>query len=102
MREARARARRRRRRATRTFGFGSLVGAGLGYVLGTRDGRERYDAFVAAARRFSEDPSVDRVKAQASSYVNTGRSKVEETVQQAGNTAADKVAQTREQVVEKD
>jgi hypothetical protein len=102
VRERRARLRRRRRRATRTFGFGSVLGAGLGYVLGSREGRERYDAIVAAARKVAEDPKVDRVVAQATSYVNAGRTKAEETVAQAGNAAADKVAQTREQVVDKD
>jgi hypothetical protein len=35
------------------FRFGLMVGLAAGYVLGTRDGRERYDQIVAAARAFA-------------------------------------------------
>jgi hypothetical protein len=35
-----------------------VVGAGVGYVLGTRAGRERFDQIVAQARRFWESNSV--------------------------------------------
>jgi hypothetical protein len=35
-----------------------LVGAGIGYVLGAKAGRERYDEIVAAARRFAGSQTV--------------------------------------------
>jgi hypothetical protein len=38
-----------------------VVGLGVGYVLGSRAGRERYDQIVAKAQRFWNDP---RVKTQ--------------------------------------
>jgi hypothetical protein len=38
-----------------------VVGLGVGYVLGTRAGREKYDKMKAAASAFWNDP---RVKAQ--------------------------------------
>ncbi len=46
-----------------------LVGGAVGYVLGTRAGRERYDQMVDQASRFWGDPRVqdrvDEVKQQA-------------------------------------
>jgi hypothetical protein len=38
-----------------------VVGLGVGYVLGSRAGRERYDQIVAKAQQFWNDP---RVKSQ--------------------------------------
>ncbi|MGW5371159.1 YtxH domain-containing protein [Streptomyces sp. NPDC004009] len=35
-----------------------IAGAALGYVLGTRAGRERYEQLKKAARRFAENPAV--------------------------------------------
>ena len=40
-----------------------VVGLGVGYVLGSRAGRERYDQIVAKAQQFWNDP---RVKTQVS------------------------------------
>jgi hypothetical protein len=37
-----------------------LVGLVLGYVLGTRAGRERYEQMARAARAFMENPGVRR------------------------------------------
>lgn len=42
------------------FRYGLLAGAGIGYVLGTRAGRERYEQMRRAARRLW-----DRVDASA-------------------------------------
>ncbi|MGX2997363.1 YtxH domain-containing protein [Streptomyces sp. JNUCC 64] len=35
-----------------------VAGLALGYVLGTRAGRERYDRLKESARRFAENPAV--------------------------------------------
>jgi hypothetical protein len=35
-----------------------IVGAGAGYVLGTRDGRQRYEQLKAKAQTLWEDPKV--------------------------------------------
>lgn len=40
-----------------------MVGAGIGYVLGTRAGRQQYDKIVAEAQKVWRDPRVQR-KAQ--------------------------------------
>lgn len=51
---------------------GILVGAAIGYVLGAKAGRERYDQIVRAYHRVVENP----------------------TVRKAAGTAKDKVADT--------
>ncbi|KUH38496.1 MULTISPECIES: hypothetical protein [Streptomyces] len=46
------------------------VGAAVGYVLGTRAGREQYEKLRASARRLSANPAVRNV---AESATQTGR-----------------------------
>lgn len=45
--------------------FGVLLGAGIGYVLGARDGRERYEQIQQQAQRIWKDPRVQEKKQQA-------------------------------------
>ena len=40
---------------------GFLLGLAVGYVLGTRAGRERYDQLVQAYRRLMDHPAVQGV-----------------------------------------
>ncbi|WP_236240599.1 YtxH domain-containing protein [Streptomyces sp. CC228A] len=47
-----------------------VVGLAIGYVLGTRAGRERYEKLVTSARRVSENPAVRNA---AESAAQTGR-----------------------------
>jgi hypothetical protein len=47
-----------------------VAGLALGYVLGTRAGRERYEKLVRAARQISQNPAVRNV---AESATHTGR-----------------------------
>jgi len=42
-----------------------LAGAGVGYVLGTRAGRERYEQIRRGARRIWQDPRVAEKRHQA-------------------------------------
>ncbi|WP_214105185.1 hypothetical protein [Acrocarpospora catenulata] len=60
------------------------VGLGLGYVLGTRAGRERYEQIVHTARRISDDPRVQ----EAAGLV---RAKVSSAGTAAKDMAADKM-----------
>ncbi|MCU1422442.1 MAG: YtxH protein [Microbacteriaceae bacterium] len=46
-----------------------LVGVGIGYVLGTRAGREKYDEIKAAVDRLWNDPRVQRQVNQAEDFV---------------------------------
>lgn len=42
-----------------------LAGVGVGYVLGTRAGRERYEQMRAQAQRLWQDPRVEQKRQQA-------------------------------------
>ena len=54
-----------------------ITGVGVGYVLGTRAGRERFDQMVAQARRFWESPTVQEavgvVQTQAGQLYDEGK-----------------------------
>jgi hypothetical protein len=70
-----------------------ITGVGVGYVLGTRAGREKFDQMVAQARKFWESPTVQEaagvVQAQAAKLYDEGKQVVTEQVhrlQSNGNT----------------
>ena len=46
-----------------------VAGLGLGYVLGTRAGREKYEQLKTAAMKFWNDPRVQRQVDAAESFV---------------------------------
>lgn len=93
LREATPRRRRRSKRRRNVFGrLGLALGAAVGYVLGTRDGRERYDQMVAAARQLRERPEVKRIVEQAPGAIDA-------TVGQVAEKAADKLGEARERIL---
>jgi hypothetical protein len=61
-----------------------LGGVGVGYLLGTRAGRERFDQIVSTARRFWESPTVQEaaglVQAQAVKLYEQGKQVVGDTL----------------------
>ena len=65
-----------------------ITGVGVGYVLGTRAGRERFDQMVAQARRFWESPTVQEaagvVQAQANRLYDEGKQAMAEQVHRFG------------------
>lgn len=65
-----------------------LGGLAVGYVLGTREGRERYNQLVAAARKILDHPTVQEargvVQAQANKLYTEGK-----------DVVSDKLGQTR-------
>ena len=46
-----------------------IVGLGLGYVLGTRAGRERYEQIKAGAEKIWHDPRVQQQVTQVEQFV---------------------------------
>lgn len=68
------------------------TGAAVGYVLGTRAGRQRYEAMVGKARQVMERPDVkeatEAIQAQANRLYDEGRQKVRDrarTLRARGN-----------------
>jgi hypothetical protein len=61
-----------------------LAGLGIGYVLGTRDGRERYEQIKAQATKAWNNPRVQETADKA-------QTKAQDAVKQAAGTAQDKV-----------
>ncbi len=60
-----------------------IVGLGIGYVLGTKAGRERYEQLRTLARKAADSPAVQQaagaLQAQAASYAKSARGKLAES-----------------------
>ncbi len=70
----------------------SLLAAGfVGYVLGSRAGRERYEQIKKAATRVKDDPRVQEKATQAADLAKEKAPVVKDKVVGAASTAADKV-----------
>ena len=71
--------------------LGMAVGAAVGYVLGARAGRERYEQMQASARQLLDKPQVKRV-------VDNAPGNLGARMEQAAHKAADKVQQAQDRV----
>jgi hypothetical protein len=88
--------RRRRRSKMKVLGkLGMVVGAAVGYVLGAKAGRERYEQIAASARQLMEKPQVKRVMESAPGNLGA-------RVEQVANKAADAVHQASDRVAPSD
>jgi hypothetical protein len=65
-----------------------LVGGAIGYVLGTRAGREQYDKIVAQAQGLWGNPKVQDAKAQAQDFAKQKGPEVGQKVADAASGAA--------------
>jgi hypothetical protein len=61
-----------------------LIGAAIGYVLGAKAGRERYESIVATARRFAGSQTVQTTAGVLQAQVDT-------VAQRARNSVAAKL-----------
>jgi hypothetical protein len=68
-----------------------VVGMAAGYVLGTRDGRERYEQIKSQADRLWNDPKVQKNVAQASDVVKEKAPVVQSKVSDVAQKATSKV-----------
>jgi hypothetical protein len=68
-----------------------IVGAAVGYVLGAKAGRERYDQITASARQLLDKPQVKRV-------VDSAPGDLGARLEQVANKAADKVHEAGDKV----
>jgi hypothetical protein len=72
-----------------------IVGAAVGYVLGTRAGKERYEQIKRASNRVAENlqlqETAEVLRAQAGDKVGTARDKVSGTLHDKFGDKADKI-----------
>lgn len=69
-----------------------VAGLGLGYVLGTRAGREKYDELKTAALKVWNDPRVQKQVDAVEDFVKDKAPEVAEFVSDGAKTIVDKVA----------
>lgn len=63
------------------------IGVAIGYVLGTRDGRERYDAMKAKVTEFWENPRVSRARKDLEAYARQQAPVIRERAEAAAKAA---------------
>ncbi len=68
-----------------------LAAGGIGYVLGTRAGRERYEQIAGLATKVKNDPRVQDAAHQAAETAKTQAPVVKDKVASAASSAAEKV-----------
>lgn len=68
-----------------------LLAGGIGYVLGTKAGRERYDQIRGTFNKVKDDPRVQEKAHQAADLAKEKAPVVKDKVTEAANTAAEKV-----------
>jgi hypothetical protein len=57
-----------------------LIGFGIGYVLGAKAGRERYEQIRKATRTIAENPPVRQFLGEAKGLADAGTAKARESV----------------------
>ncbi|GGZ28323.1 hypothetical protein GCM10010387_22200 [Streptomyces inusitatus] len=68
-----------------------VVGLAVGYVLGTRAGRERYEQLRKSARQFSQNPAVRNA---AETAVQSGREVAGKALHTVGAKVGDRVPES--------
>jgi hypothetical protein len=82
------------------FRTGVLVGFGIGYVLGSKAGRERYEEIRRAWSGFTGSPTVQRAVATGKEAAETGARKGLSVVQQGVDKATGAIKERRGHVGE--
>lgn len=73
------------------FRFGLLVGFGIGYLLGTKAGRERYYQIVRTWQSLTSDQRVQQVMEKGKAVVDLSAERAMHAVNEGLSTAARKV-----------
>jgi hypothetical protein len=71
-----------------------LVAGGIGYVLGTKAGRERYEQIRGTFNKVKDDPRVQEKAHQAADFAAEKAPVVKDKVAEAAGAAATKVKST--------
>jgi len=76
-----------------------IAGLGVGFVLGARAGRERYDQLVQVTRKAADSPAVQQaagaIQAQAAGLVKTTKGKLADQVPKIAESARSKAGTAR-------
>ena len=72
-----------------------LIAGGIGYVLGTKAGRERYDQIMGQFNKVKDDPRVQEKAHQAADLAKEKAPVVKEKLTEVGDTASAKVKSVR-------
>ena len=72
-----------------------VIGLALGYVLGTRAGRERYEQLKAGAERLWTNPSVQAQVTRAEDYVRGYAPEVVERVESTAKKVSEQIRSRR-------
>jgi hypothetical protein len=79
-----------------------IIGAAVGYVLGTRAGRERYEQLRQASQRMTENPkfqeTAEVVRTKAGEFAGTAKGKVDTRLQ--GSKIGDRLHRTPQDTAE--
>jgi hypothetical protein len=73
------------------FKSGLIVGLGVGYVLGSKAGRERYEEIKASWDNFVGNPSVQTVVNRGKEVVETGKQRGLQAVEKASDNVKDRL-----------
>lgn len=77
------------------------IGVGVGYVLGTRAGREKYDAMKAQVLKVWDDPRVVRARNDVEAYAREQAPIIRERAEAAAKAAPGVIADTAKDVADK-
>jgi uncharacterized membrane-anchored protein YhcB (DUF1043 family) len=68
------------------FRLGLLIGLAIGYVLGAKAGRERYDQIVNTCKRLTEIDSVQKATDKVKQTVGEGMTSASEAIRNTVET----------------
>ncbi len=71
------------------FRLGLLIGGGIGYVMGARAGRRRYEQIVRGWRQVRSHPAAEEFTSQATEVVDAGRKVVSSGLRQGSEKLRD-------------
>ena len=70
---------------------GLIIGFGVGYVLGAKAGRERYEQIRSLAGRIAETDTAHRLIEKSTAVVDLGSARAKQVVGEGMATAAEKI-----------
>jgi hypothetical protein len=73
---------------------GLALGLAIGYLFGTRAGRERYEQLSQSAKRLAENPSLQRLQGELGGLFSASKQRATATIEGTATRVADKAEET--------